>query len=120
MSVSDLKAGDINPLGWEAVAADHSSWRQTVKTGVQESERQREKQCGRGESRDDRGRSSGGEERAGTTEGEAVGERTTEGEAVGERREQGRQRKKQWYQRRVHGLLSTARRLENVLRTLDG
>jgi len=40
----DMKAGDINPTGWETVAADCSSWRHAVKAGMQTSEKRREDQ----------------------------------------------------------------------------
>ena len=40
----DLKAGNINASGWEAVAADCSSWRPVIKAGIQMSEQKREDQ----------------------------------------------------------------------------
>lgn len=40
----DLKAGNINPTGWETVAADRSSWRLVVKTGIETSEQRRGEQ----------------------------------------------------------------------------
>ena len=40
----DLKAGNINPAGWEAVAANCSSWRQVIKAGIQMSKQKREDQ----------------------------------------------------------------------------
>ena len=40
----DLKAGSINPTGWETVAANCSSWKLAVKAGIQSSEQRREKQ----------------------------------------------------------------------------
>ena len=40
----DMKAGNINPTGWEAVAADRSRWRLTVRAGIQSCEKRREEQ----------------------------------------------------------------------------
>jgi len=39
----DLKAGNINPAGWEAVATDRSHWRLAVKAGTQAGEERRER-----------------------------------------------------------------------------
>ena len=38
----DIKAGNINAAGWEALAADYSSWRLVIKAGIQTSEQRRE------------------------------------------------------------------------------
>ena len=40
----DLKAGNINPADWEAVAADCSSWRPVIKAGIQMSKQKWEDQ----------------------------------------------------------------------------
>ena len=40
----DLKAGNINLAGWEALAADQSHWRLAVKVGTQACEERREEQ----------------------------------------------------------------------------
>ena len=40
----DLKAGNINLAGWEALAADQSHWRPAVKVGTQACEERREEQ----------------------------------------------------------------------------
>ena len=37
-------ADNINPVGWEVVAADHSSWRPVIKAGIWMSEQKREDQ----------------------------------------------------------------------------
>ena len=39
----DLKAGNINPAGWEAVATDRSHWRLAVKAGTQAGEEKKER-----------------------------------------------------------------------------
>ena len=39
-----LKAGNINPAGWEAVAADGSRWRPVMKAGIQMTEQRGEDQ----------------------------------------------------------------------------
>ena len=38
----DMKAGNIDPAGWEAVAVDRSKWRLAIKQGIQRSEKRRE------------------------------------------------------------------------------
>ena len=40
----DMKAGGIDPTGWETVAADRNSWRHAVKAGTLISEKRREDQ----------------------------------------------------------------------------
>ncbi|KAJ8333488.1 hypothetical protein SKAU_G00414960 [Synaphobranchus kaupii] len=40
----DMKASDINPTSWEALAADHSKWRQVMKTGMLRSDQKRVEQ----------------------------------------------------------------------------
>ena len=40
----DLKAGNVNPAGWKAVAADRSRWRLAFKAGIKTSEKRREEQ----------------------------------------------------------------------------
>ena len=40
----DMRAGNIDPAGWEEVAEDRSDWRRTVKVCVQRSEELREQQ----------------------------------------------------------------------------
>ena len=37
----DMKAGNINPAGWEAVAIDRSHWRLDDKAGIQACEKRR-------------------------------------------------------------------------------
>lgn len=44
VSKRNMKKGDINPTGWEAAAADRSSWRLVVKAGIQTSELRRQDQ----------------------------------------------------------------------------
>ena len=40
----DVKAGNINPAGWEAVAADRRHWRLDDKAGIQAGEERRAEQ----------------------------------------------------------------------------
>jgi len=41
-----MKAGDTNLTAWEAVAADNSIWRQTVKAGWQRGDQKRNERWG--------------------------------------------------------------------------
>ena len=55
ISKQDVKAGNINSAGWEAVAADCISWRLVIKAGIQMSEQRREDRWKWGECADGRG-----------------------------------------------------------------